>query len=277
MTKHMQISFKDVLEIIAPADKVLQSRTIGFRSAVLVIEAVIENIRKLRETDIFDAYFQKAEQVLESVGFEARPIRTRRRSLQRDSFVTERVGEKSDALIEIKSAYFEAIDKIIFEMNLRFTENSEILLALSTALQFDEKLLSPLKKSGIKVPDSNELAVVKKYIDDAEKKFFETQTQDDESLNNFNVLQHLYAVKDAFKETVVLMEAVETFGCSTAICEASFSSFTRIGILGRICMTSERLRNLSFMAFEYKRLNLIDETKILRAFNNSKQRRLEIF
>lgn len=77
--------------------------------------------------------------------------------------------------------------------------------------------------------------------------------------------------KDAFKETVVLMEAVETFGCSTAICEASFSSFTRIGILGRICMTSERLRNLSFMAFEYKRLNLIDETKILRAVNNSKQ------
>lgn len=42
-------------------------------------------------------------------------------------------------------------------------------------------------------------------------------------------------------------------------------------------MTNERLRNLSFLAFEEKELKKIPSDTILRHFNDAKNRRLQIF
>lgn len=94
---------------------------------------------------------------------------------------------------------------------------------------------------------------------------------------NETVLECLYPVRDGYEDVFKLFCAIETFPCSTAISESSFSSLGRIGILGRVHMTNERLRNLTMLAFGSRHLKAIPTEKILRKFNDGKKRRLQIF
>lgn len=49
-----------------------------------------------------------------------------------------------------------------------------------------------------------------------------------------------------------MMAAVDAFGSSTKVCECSFSVLDRIGTPKRMSINNDRLRNLTFLAFEKK-------------------------
>lgn len=85
----------------------------------------------------------------------------------------------------------------------------------------------------------------------------------------------LLPVKDAFPTTYHLLEAGDTFGSSTAINECSFSAVARIDTVRRMSMSDRRLRDLSFLAFEKKRLSSIKEDDIMRKFSE-KNRRIQL-
>lgn len=70
---------------------------------------------------------------------------------------------------------------------------------------------------------------------------------------------------------------IETFGCSTAVCEASFSALAQINIKTRLSMTNERMQNLAFLAFERERLKTVPIDEVLRKFDNAKQRKVQLF
>lgn len=74
-----------------------------------------------------------------------------------------------------------------------------------------------------------------------------------------------------------MFATIETFGCSTTICESSFSVVSRINIPTRLSMTTERMRNLAFLAFEHKKLQKIDVLEILKAFNDLSDRKVQLF
>lgn len=74
-----------------------------------------------------------------------------------------------------------------------------------------------------------------------------------------------------------LYAAIETFPSGTAVCETSFSTLTRIMRPQRISMLTDRLNNLSFLAFEHKRLDVLDYDAILRRFDALKNRKVQLF
>jgi hypothetical protein len=76
---------------------------------------------------------------------------------------------------------------------------------------------------------------------------------------------------------LVLLATARTFGCSTALCESTFSVLTRIDRPQRLSMTHQRLANLVFLGFEKERTNNVDFQKVLRKFNEMKNRRLQLF
>lgn len=258
----MMVFLKDVLEILKPADKILQSREIGYADAVSVIQAVLDEIEEHR--DKFDMLQTKVLRITSDAGI-VPAINNRRRS------VHEREAERAD---KIKSAYFKALDIIITEMNRRFHENNEILIALSTSRKMDLNLLKPLAQlNRIEMPSSSELEVARKYL---ESHWSSDDCQTDES-NEKDVLKHLFPVRAAFPAVFKLFCAIESFPCSTTISECSFSCLARVGILGRVHMSNERLRNLTFLAFEQKQLANISAETILQYFNNMKNRRLQLY
>lgn len=181
----------------------------------------------------------------------------------------------------IQEACFGALNIVMSEIKRRFEENDDILRALCDARKMDIDLLKPLTTlKRIELPNENELQVAKDYVDAQILLSLETgETEEMEEVDrmqmiepeegdevnemdeeggqrkiNVCVLQHLYPVRAAFPKVFKIFCAIETFPCSTTISECSFSCLARVGILGRIHMTNERLRNLSFLAFEKKRI-----------------------
>lgn len=170
---------------------------------------------------------------------------------------------------EIKSCFYEVIDVVLGEFNARFTENNTILLAISNSFEMDLEKLKPLEQLGIQLPSEHELITAEKYIENKRKNW--------ENEERFDILSNLYEVRDAFPSVYEMYAIIETFGCSTAICEASFSALSGINVPSRLSMTNKRMRNLAFLAFESKRIKTISFDKILRKFNDAKERKVQLF
>lgn len=87
----------------------------------------------------------------------------------------------------------------------------------------------------------------------------------------------LFAYRDAFKETYELFASVETFGCSTATCESTFSTLTSINRPQRLSMSHQRMADLVFLAFERHNTETLNVDRVLRAFHERKDRKLQLY
>lgn len=258
--------FKAVLEIISPADKLLQTRTVGYKIGKPIIDQTIKQLKEMKMDEVFTSYYSQAEtDLLESEPSNDPTTQAARITRRRSTMRSESV--QSEQRSKLNEIFTKTLDTVISEMESRFEERSDILIALDSVCEFDRSNIMPLKKVGIKIPEKNELDFVKKFV----------ETEKNKSEEGFNYLKTLHQMKDVFQDTYNLMEATETFGCSTSICESSFSALNRIGTVGRMSMTSDRLCNLALLAFECKRLKRIDKMDVLKEFNSRKNRRLQLF
>ncbi len=117
------------------------------------------------------------------------------------------------------------------------------------------------------MPSDEELCVVRAYI-------ARTVIDKDEP---HGVLKALYEQRMAFPDTYAWVAAITAFGCSTAVCESSFSALSRIETPQRQGMKVDRLQKLTLLAFERERTKKIDLEKFLRRFSESKSRRLQLY
>lgn len=185
-----------------------------------VIDAVLESVQRFRTDEAFNSFLQLTEQTLNTFDEQTpRPQRIRQRSSRlNNSIVMETLGEDSRE-VGLKPVYFEIIDSIISEINKRFHENSDILMALSELNEintnFDRKILEPLQRIGLTLPSDAEFQVVLKYF------VQEKEKPDNAESSNLKIL---LPVRSAFSETYRLFEACKTFGSSTSVNECAFSA-----------------------------------------------------
>lgn len=266
--------------IMEPANQILQQRDTGYRNAMPIMEAVKSNVHALRNDSSFNEIMSTAQQKLDQFSYEPEhPIRRRRRStLLNDSIVMCTIGERDsvDEDTSLKRCSFEIIDSVTTEMTRRFDNNNDILLAVAAAddflsEDFNIDSLQPLTKLNLTLPSSEEVAVARTFL--LTKK---NEEKDDKSKKKFSILQTLLPFAQVFPSTYRLFEAIDTFGGSTSMNEASFSALSRIDTIRRNSMTDQRLRDLSFIAFEKKRLEAVNIDTILRKFAE-KNRRIQLF
>lgn len=271
----------EFLTALTPADALFQSHEISYNNAMNVIQSVKDLVAGYRTDNYpnkFDEMMSIAENLIEAepqTDNTARPTRDRRRPSHLDEFIVEEsIGVRSDGYDEIRSCFHQTIDVSLAEFDQRFTENNEILLALSNSPNMELEELKPLEKIGVVLPPVHEMETAKRYI---ESKKEEWSNSSEEKKGRFNILSSLYEVREAFPEVYKLYAIIDTFACSTAICEGSFSALAQINIPPRISMTNERMRNLAFIAFEHKRLKNISIDDILKEFHNRKDRKVQLF
>lgn len=118
------------------------------------------------------------------------------------------------------------------------------------------------------------MKTAKNHVDGRRKEWEEAA--EEENQNQFEILPVLYEVREAFPNVYKLFAKIETFACSTAVCEASFSALAQINIPSRLSMNNDRMRNLAFLAFEHNRLKTISIDDVLKEFNSKKERRVQL-
>lgn len=266
----------EFLESFGPVDRLLQSRDISYHRAMPLVEVLQSTISEFRTDKNFSKFSEISDEMLSKFTEMTRPARrSRRRSTYLDDFVIEdTIGERANEADDIKATYFEIIDVTDKELKELFTENNEILLALSNSGNMDPNELKPLEKLGLKIPAEYELKTAFKFI---EKKREEFLRQISKSNEKFDLLNVLYEFREIFPDVYKLYAAIDTFGCSTAICEASFSALASINIPSRVSMTNERMRNLAFLAFAHKTLKEISIDDVLHKFDKKKNRKIQLF
>lgn len=233
---------KEFLNFIAPADKILQSRDVGFREALPIIDDVIKKILGMRSISEFERIAKCSKELLNEAPAETRPLRKKSRpSLLAEFIVSGTFGQRNDDVnSELKSAFNAIIDIFESEMKRRFADNSEILIAISDAEELCYEKLAPLKQLRIKLPSKQEVIMAKAYIERQKREHDKMESdlvksgEKNTFKNRFNVLSALYKMKDAFPQAYKMMAAVDTFGSSTVICECSFSALERVGVPKRI-------------------------------------------
>lgn len=245
--------FKELLQIFQPVDSLLQSREVGYGAAMLMINSLIEDVKHFRTDEVFNRILSSVTEIREHLEL-TEPVRRGRPP----------IASPQDLL---KYKFCKCVDVVIKELTARFTENSDILIAASSVEGMDFKSLQPLSKI-IKLPEEWELRSAKSYLD--------RQRQEAEWQNK-SIVQIFKPVKIAFPLVYQMLEAVETIGCSTAVNEASFSSLSRVGTINRMSMSNQRLRDLTFLAFESNEVRTVDKMVILRRFDDAKNRRVQLF
>lgn len=127
------------------------------------------------------------------------------------------------------------------------------------------------------------MVVAKAFIEKRREEHDEKQKELEKSgekrlfKERFNILPELFKMKIAFPDVYKMFAAVDTFGSSTSVCECSFSALDRIGTPKRISMKNDRLRNLTFLAFEKKRLSNLPIDEVMKEFNKNPNRKLQLY
>lgn len=261
---YMLLFLYNLLEILKPADKFFQSREVGYIDAAPMIKATLKEVEKLRNDEQYDELTAQVVMFISKNQIEL--LQNRQRSCN----LTDRPTEEE----KIRSDYFETLDAVASEIKNRFVENDDILSALLYAAdvnKLDIDLLRPLANlNRIEMPSDYEFNIVKQFL-------IEQDVNDSDKYKGKSIMERLYNARAGFEKTFKLFCAIDTFGCSIALCECSFSCLSRVGIMGRVHMKNERLRNLTLLAFEHAELKEIPKDDILRHFNENKKRRLQIF
>ncbi|XP_053969169.1 uncharacterized protein LOC128870502 [Anastrepha ludens] len=171
------------------------------------------------------------------------------------AFITNKSNETSSVQTESSSilskphsstAGGETIDSTTLNVNvvLKATTGTEV-----ADVSADAKVVSD-DPTGIELPNEIEL-IAKEYIDEIlsnNEKLNSLKRPEDKKIKTV-VLIELYKVRQGMEKVYNLFASIETFPSGTAVCESSFSVLTRIRRPQRISMSTDRLNNLSFLAY----------------------------
>ena len=264
------VVMQTILELISPADRVLQARETGLNSAMKIVSVVSDEIQQLRSQDAFETCKAKAEGMLQSEDLP--PPREKRMCIRNakfsDSILTETLGQDSDTETSLRSTYFEAVDCVSTEMERRFRSNESLYDAIGSITSdtfLSLERLQPLKELGITLPSAEELSVVNSYL-----------KRQGIPCSVMAILHELFRQREAFPDTYKLVATVATFPCSTAMCESSFSTLARIDHPQRRSMLQKRQAQLVMLAFERNRTEKVELERFLRIFSK-KTRKLQLY
>jgi len=280
-----------VLRSVEPADAILQKKQTGLASAIPVILTVFTCLKEYRSDTAFLEVFEESKQLYGQEEEEAdvdepevqQVTKTKRRRIPNKNldgfFLTQSSGlysdndsatrttSTSDASRKLRQIFFNIFDRVINEFEKRFFENQKLYKLLDSVsnLKFEsiDADLQELRLFNITVPTKEEIFCVKRYLEQKE-------------LKNEEFFTELYNQRVAFRETYEMMAAIATFGCSSAMCEASFSFLSRILSPFRQRMTFARESNLTVLACERKALESISNEMLLKKFN-TRLRRLQLY
>ncbi|XP_057662275.1 uncharacterized protein LOC130897444 [Diorhabda carinulata] len=202
------VFMKKLLGLLEPADSALQARTISLKEANEIIKSVKNKIRDLRTNETYQSLANEASQLLkdtEAIPTEKRVPKlsvTMKEYLIMEKLPFEMSNKPNASKSGIEAEFFESLDLVLSLLNERFSDNDELITAISSIELFDLEKIKYLEKLGISLPTLEELAVVKDYMHKKPKS---------------DIFAELYKQREVFKNTHALFATVYTLGCSTAI------------------------------------------------------------
>lgn len=262
-----------VLGALKPANSILQSQTVDLCTAGEVVAASLSTLKELRCDSFWEEHFSHC-------GSTPNPPKRRRtvNSQLDGSIILSSIGHgDSNNLASapnqaFKRAMYNILDRAIVEMETRFCQkNVDLMKATSFLLPksvsfLDPSLLQPLQVlAGQELNDvglQNEIAVAKTLL--------VNNLSTDANLSE--VCKCIQQYKEAFPMLHKLYVTALIIGVSSAACESSFSTLTRILTPLRRTMLHSRKTHLVILAHEKQITKNLDMNEFVLEFSKSNRR-----
>ena len=130
-------TFDSILGLTKPLSDALQAKNLNLSAALELVDSIIQLLKQRRSEDYFKySIWKDSQEMADKAGVEvALPTagrRTRLPSRFRDSHVLESTGGREHILYEsYKAVYYQAIDKVLMELDHRFGEPRPILQSIA--------------------------------------------------------------------------------------------------------------------------------------------------
>ena len=269
-----------ILLILKPADQQLQERETDILSGIQLVTSIIQVLKRMREDG--ENTFKNINDA--TLLLDLKDSTTRRRCVAPrllEVYVTQSSTGHRDLSPQskLKGIMYEIIDSCVVELQTRFSERN---------ITYVKSMLSlwPLNENFLAFESISPLANLMQFsANDMEALQNESFVAKPFLLEHFNRETHkclgdictfMHAYKTAFPKVYTLLVGGATFGASTATCEASFSTLSRILTPFRQSMTHQRKANLVIMSFMYDYTRGVDKDEVLREIAK-KNRRLQLF
>ena len=273
---------RQILELLKPADQMLQSRDCHLLAGNSVVSSCVSSIKALRSRDHVQSIIAKIEKHgIDSAAVPANAKRKRNLPAKLiDSVVDSTLGwhesDADDVVTQLAQMYFEGIDNCVSELEVLFGErNTAIASSLQCLWPRSEDFLKISKLTPItELIGIEESPLVASECDVARQliaKQFDPEYHKDLS----DVSRILFPVKTAFPAVYSIYAAALTFGVSSASCEASFSTLTRVLTPYRRSMTHRRKANLVLLSFQERYTNCLNLDQFVNIFGQ-KSRKLQL-
>jgi len=181
-----------------------------------------------------------------------------------------------DVMTQYTQLYFQGIDNCVSELEARFGERNAALASSLECLWPESETFLQMSK----------LAAITDLIDIKESSLTVSECEVARELlaKEFDPTSHkdlsdmcriLFPLRAAFPNVYSIYAAALTFGVSTAACEASFSTLTRVLTPYRRSMTHSRKANLVLLSFQSQYTRCLDLDKFVNSFAQ-KSRKLQL-
>jgi hypothetical protein len=268
-----------ILLTLNPLNSMLQSKSMNLGMALTLLNECIKRIQNMREDGTFDLLLSESTSTSTVSAFEPpRPKRPHRQSQALVDCIIDcplPIYGATTGTQDMRRLFIEAIDAVDTELNARFNERSMSYMKSLLALDRNKadflnlehlKPLMALLQRRLNISDlENEIPVVKPFILNTAAEGVQCAQE---------ILLFLYPYKEAFPQTYKLYCAAVTFGASTATCENSFSTLTRILSPARRSMLQARMSNLVLLSFEKDITSNISGDELLAKFRHKNRRLL---
>uniref|UniRef100_A0A8C1TJI1 TTF-type domain-containing protein n=1 Tax=Cyprinus carpio TaxID=7962 RepID=A0A8C1TJI1_CYPCA len=274
--------YKILLLLDAP-NKLMQSEDMDLLSAVKLVTCASECLTKLRSESDFLELWEKADDT--EMPRPPKRKRTINKGLQ-EYLLEESIGQAQGDLgnqQELRRLFYSTLDAVLAEISERFGErNSKLIEALSAfdpqcdSTFLDAQLVQDMMNLTNSEVIHSEFVVARQFL----RKVLARSISSGEKLTLKQILQEHHTTLEAMPSVLAAMKCALTFGASTATCENSFSTLKNVFTDNRRSMLHQRKAHLVQLAFERDLTRKFrDEWKetLLRRFNESKRRRLQLF
>ncbi|CAM4655053.1 unnamed protein product [Leuciscus chuanchicus] len=269
------------MENISIVIRYFNEKTLEITERLLVMtiaNSAAECVRNLRSEDEFCILCDTVTASTKDTPVSAKRRRQVNKNLS-EYVVEETTGANIIDKVELRRLYFSALDHILGEIEVRFSERNSKFAAALAGLDPENETFLDVKsiKAIMDLTNSTivetECIVAKQYI----SRIKEEESQ--QMMTTRRLLSEHHKVLEAMPSVLSALKLAVTFGASTAMCENSFSVLKNVFTDNRRAMNHTRKSQLVQLAFERdltKKMRNEWKDLVLRKFNSS-TRRLQLF
>lgn len=267
--------YKAIFDITDLLYDILQKRSLDVSYCKNQIFLARDRIKSLRNESTFDRFFEQAELKITSTDLEP-PQPPKRRKLH------EREPVYGNEKIFLRVLFYEVIDNIIQQIEVRFEDMSQVMF-------FSLADSSKFKEYSQQFPFDliTSLTCFYKNTFDKQKLINELQViYHDEQFGKLNVQAILKHFKDndfqeIFPEAYKLFVLIATIPATSASVERHFSCLKRIKTYSRNSMKNDRLSSLALISIEKELFHFLEASddfmeNIITKFSLIKDRRINL-